>query len=541
MTCLPSRPYARSACRVWLAGLACCALLAACERSEQIPGPTDGTSAGEPLAPVPLVPDADLPNPTTNVVLYLIDTLRADRLGCYGYARPTTPNIDALAREAVLFERANAPAPWTLPSVPSILTSTFLCEHGVVVEGQKISPNLYTLAERLRLAGYHTASMYVNDFAGPVTGLDRGYDVCQKFQEVVDAADVESWLRVRPDKPFFLYVHNIEPHNPFNATERAARKFAKVPEARRERLARMLGYYRRFLRLKHTGEGRARQRDTTRQQEMLLAGMREAKDDFDGLYDAVVYEADERLGRIVGTLKRGNLWDDTLFIVLSDHGEEFVEHGGFLHSQSVYQELAAVPLIVKFPRGEFSGKRISTVVSLIDVLPSVFDYFARTDLAAGARGRSLMPLIRGEDDRHDAPIVVTTVRENKTKYFRPWAETRGERNIALRTIDGEWKGIWNVDLNTFELYNLFQDPREQDNVAESNTELLEAMFTVARPWYEQCLGSRQQGEQTPIEQIDPQVLKNLAQLGYVDAPGGEPDVSDEFERWRKESETERRP
>ncbi|MEP0847426.1 MAG: sulfatase [Phycisphaerae bacterium] len=541
MTFTPTLTRAWTACGAWLAGLAIVSLLTGCDRSSAPPVPAPGMAASVPTAPAPLVPDADLPNPTTNVVLYLIDTLRADRLGCYGYARPTTPNIDALARESVLFEHAHAPAPWTLPSVPSILTSTFLCEHGVVVEGQKISPNLYTLAERLRLAGYHTASMYVNDFAGPVTGLDRGYDVCQKFQEVVDAADVESWLRGRPDKPFLLYVHNIEPHNPFNASEQAARKFAKVPEARRERLSRMLGYYRRFLRLKHTGEGRARHRDTTRQQEALLAGMREAEDDFSDLYDAVVYEADERLGRIIGTLKRWSLWDDTLLIVLSDHGEELADHGAFLHSQSVYQELAAVPLIVKFPRGEFSGKRVSTVISLIDVLPSIFDYFGRMDLAAGARGRSLMPLIRGEDDRRDAPIVVTTVRENRTKYFRPWAETRGERNIALRTIDGEWKGIWNVDLNTFELYNLFQDPREQDNLAESNPELLEAMFTVARPWYEQCLAGRQQGEQTPLEQIDPAVLKNLAQLGYVDAPGGEPDVSEDFERWRKESENGKRP
>lgn len=457
-----------------------------------------------------------LPRPTVNVVIYLIDTLRADRLGVYGYTRPTSPNIDALGRDAVVFERAQAPAPWTLPSVVSILTSTFLCEHGVVSEGAKLSPAIRTLAERLKSVGYHTVSLYVNDFVGPVSGLNRGYDVCRKFPLVVDASDVREAVRARGDRPLLVYVHNIEPHNPFNAEYRTIRMFGQVADFQVERMSRLLSYYRRFQRLNWPENRPRRAGDNSPRQQVLLNTLHGMLREHNVLYDAVVREADERLGRVVEALQREGMWDNTLFILLSDHGEELAEHGAYLHSQSVYQELTWVPLLIRFPGNEHAGKRISPVVSLVDVLPTICDYLGRPDLARGARGRSLLPLIRGEEAGE--PLVLTTVRENVKKYFTPWAETRGDRNLAVFTRDGRWKGIWNLDLNTFELYELPTDPTEQHNLAGRNPQMLGAMYEFARPWYEACLSARQQGEQVPLEQIDEQTLRNLAALGYVDLP-----------------------
>ena len=164
-----------------------------------------------------------------NVVIFLIDTLRANRVGAYGYGKPTTPHMDALAAEGVVFEQCGAPAPWTLPSVVSLLTSTFPCEHRVLVDGQRIDGALEPLAARLHRSGYATASFLANAYAGPISGLDRGYDGCQRVG-FTDGQTIDTWLdNVPAGKPMHVYIHNIEPHNPYNAPERLVGYFGQVP------------------------------------------------------------------------------------------------------------------------------------------------------------------------------------------------------------------------------------------------------------------------------------------------------------------------
>ncbi|MGI9432180.1 MAG: sulfatase-like hydrolase/transferase, partial [Myxococcota bacterium] len=181
--------------------------------------------------------------PPHDVVIFMIDTLRADHVGAYGYARETTPNIDAFAAEGVLFERAYAPAPWTLPSVVSLMTSTFPCEHGVVLDGQQISPALVPLAEHLRMRGFATASFHANSYAGAISGLDRGFDVSEA-RDYTDGERVGGWLdEVGPDRPVFLYVHNIEPHTPYKAPSAEAERFAPVTVLARHDVNRLLGRF----------------------------------------------------------------------------------------------------------------------------------------------------------------------------------------------------------------------------------------------------------------------------------------------------------
>ena len=458
-----------------------------------------------------------------NVVMFLIDTLRADRVGCYGYDKPTSPALDALAAEGVKFTRAQASAPWTCPSIPSIFTSTFLCEHGVTTELKRLSPNIKTLAERFKQLDYHTASYFINTFAGPTTGMDRGFDIAvlqPRGRFFVDGEITDEWAQQRPaDKPFFLYVHNIEPHNPFRAPAELIPLFGNVDPAMQNAIGTLIaGRYRPNLRPDWDVRrgGMLRPLGTTDREPILSAAVAELDKrlaEHSVLYDAVVREADMRLESVIDSLKRNGLWENTLFIALADHGEELSEHGDYLHSQSVYEELSAVPLIMRFPNNEFAGREVEDVVTLVDVLPTIFDYLGRPDLSAGARGESLMPLVRGERKPADE-FVVTTVRENIIKYRKRWGELRGNINVAVYTRDGRWKGIWNQEKGTFELYDRDADPTEQFNRCQDNPELRDAMFAFVRDWYDSCGGEA-------IDQADVSAasLQTLEALGYAGGSG----------------------
>ncbi|MFQ5490931.1 MAG: sulfatase, partial [Phycisphaerae bacterium] len=307
-----------------------------------------------------------------HVVIMLIDTLRADRLGVYGYGLTTSPNIDALAGESVVFEQCSAPAPWTLPSVASLLTSTFVCEHGLTVDKQKLAGGLIPLAERLKPLGYATASFFANFYAGPLSGLDRGYDLAKSVRFAA-GAEISPWLDTVPSRPFHLYLHNIEPHNPYNAGDRFVQPFGQVLADDKELVKQAYLAYRRLTRADYAAKRRVGTTDNTSEQDAAMARLASIKPTIDVLYDAAVRKADFRVGRIIDLLKRRNLWDNTVFILTSDHGEELGDHGGWLHDQSVYEELLRVPLMVHFPGGRFAGRRLAESVSLIDVMPTILD------------------------------------------------------------------------------------------------------------------------------------------------------------------------
>jgi len=463
--------------------------------------------------------------PKVNVVLFLIDTLRADHVGAYGYPQPTTPNIDALARQGVVFENAHAPAPWTLPSLPSIHTSTFPCEHGVVSDGHKISPDLPTLAERFQRLGYYTVSLWVNNWAGPATNMHRGFDVCENPNPrggFVDGRQVVQALQKRPGTPFFLSVHNLEPHNPHRARPEYIRLFGNVASETRRRLGALLrGRYNELLRADFDRKQPLGTTDNTTEQDALLAEVHSLLGEHLILYDAVVREADKRVGSVVAALRELGVWDETLFIVLSDHGEEFNDHGAYLHSQSVYQELAHVPLVLRFPRNEFAGRRIPDVISLIDVLPTIFDYLGRPDLIGPARGQTLLPLVRGQHRPADE-WVVTTVRMNYKKYYRPWARTRGQMNVAARR--GNWKGIWNDELKSVELYDLSADPGEKSNLAAARPDLAQAVRQTLEPWFAACLSTKRDAGRGDVRDLPEEDVRGLQKLGYIGSqPAGDED------------------
>ena len=451
-------------------------------------------------------------------MLFLIDTLRADRLGAYGYDAPTSPHIDALAREAVVFERGYSAAPWTLPSVVSLFTSTFPCEHGVVIEGQKSS--IETLAERVKPLGYSTASFFANVFAGPMSGMDRGFDRCE-YQPATDASVVEQWLDTLPDGPSLLYVHNVEPHDPYKASNASFALFwqrfvaqsgspEQQPTATRKLIEGLWRGYRQLTKIDFVRKRPPGTTDNSAGQERAMEAIARHADLIDVLYDAAVRDADARLGRIVATLKQRGRWDDTLFVLMADHGEELGDHGGWQHDQSVYDELVRVPLMIKFPASSgIAPARVEQAVSLVDLMPTILDYCGQVPESDATSGRSLLPLIDGAEG---AEWVVPAMRINRKKFYKPYKEQRGDLNVVV--CRDQWKGIWNAQPATVELYDLREDPREQRNLAGQRPELTAAIREHATAWLEAC-AARSIGEAPEQEELTPEQLERLRTLGYV--------------------------
>ena len=454
------------------------------------------------------------PRRAVNVVIFLIDTLRADYLHVYGYSQPTSPTMDALAAVSVLFEQANAPAPWTLPTVASLMLSQFVAEHGVVYDQQRISPDADPIAARMRRAGFATASFLRNGYAGRMTGLDKGYDFCRMMSKQTDGPTIRPWLDRLGEQPFFLYIHNTEPHNPYEAVDRYLDQFGKLPPGTRRRFRLLSRDYRALTRADFDGKQTLGNTDNTAEQRKTLARFDSMRAQVEIMYPATVLQSDENLRSVIDELKRRDVWDKTLFILLADHGEEMGEHGMWQHDQSVYEELIRVPLIIHFPHDEFAGRRVSEPVSLVDVLPTVMDYLNQPELSRGARGTSLLPIIHGAAGGATGRLKVTAMRHNQKKYYRLNKERRGDLNIVVR--QGMWKGIWNAEVGTFELYDLADDPAESENLSVKEAERTEQMRAFAQSWLRMHQAYAPTANQAVKGSIDAETLEQLKTLGYVD-------------------------
>lgn len=445
-----------------------------------------------------------------NVVVYLVDTLRADRLGAYGYERARTPSIDQLAQDGVLFENCYSPGPWTVPSAMSLHTSLYPCDHGVLKDGDRIPPSVVPMAQRMKQAGYAAGGFICNPWAGQGVGLDRGYDAYVKQQFFVRPDLVDQWLDQNPRKPSYLYIHTAEPHRPYEPPEEFIKPFGQVPPRMVQMIKSLVTQYVQLTKVDFVAGRPLGTVDNTKEQQQALDTLGEIKDVVNLLYDAEVAYCDSNLGKLVEVLRRRGQWDDTIFVLLSDHGEELSERGGHQHDQSLYQELIHVPMIIKFPQNRFAGKRISDNVSLVDVLPTLLEYINRSDLAHDCAGQSLLSRIEGGEASEELSLAVRSLRINKKKYFKPYKETRGDFNVCV--AEGNLKGIWNVEPDTFELYDLATDPQESNNLAANQPERVKQMRSFVSKWLE----TRPNIEKSAEDQVlDEAVLQELRDLGYV--------------------------
>jgi arylsulfatase A-like enzyme len=414
-----------------------------------------------------------------SVILISIDTLRADHLGCYGHPLPTSPNLDAFAARGTLFEDAYAPAPWTLPSHVSLLTGLYPTRHGVRTTDRRLADAIPSLATLLAQQGFETGAIVNAVIMRRQFGLAQGfstYEMVPSYQSrvgnasrVTDAA--LRWLGDRRGRRVFLFLHYYDVHSDYRSLTRYERMFAPGPsrfDGSNVQLADVRGG-----RLPIDEEGAAH-----------LAR----------LYDAGIRQLDQELGRLFTRLRETGWLDDSTIVVTSDHGEEFLEHGGVLHGHTHYQELLRVPLILLGPTIP-AGVRVRSPVSLVDVVPTLLALL----------GVAPHPGLDGIDLQ--APWNAPGGPPGARRLFAAGGPGRtGDMIRSLR--DGRHKLVLYKHSGRRELYDLVADPREQVNLVGMRPEV------ETRLWQELSRVVGLEGEAPDAPPIPGEVRRRLEQLGY---------------------------
>ena len=425
-----------------------------------------------------IVAGCERPRHPVNIVMIGVDTLCPDHLGCYGYNSNTSPEIDEFAERGVLFENVISPSPWTLSSFASIFTSLYPTQHGASALNSQLRTDHPTLAMMLLKRGYSTAAIINAPFLRPEYKLDRGFEYYDYAPPFADrradgtTAAALKWIDDHIDEHFFLFVHYFDPHLPYAPPQPFDTMFypdyaGDLPSS-----------------FDITLFPRAR---ATNFETMKSLGA-EDWDYIRALYDGEIAFTDRAVGELLRGLDDRNLNENTLVIFLSDHGEEFFEHGGFEHGHTLYNELIKVPLIVSLPGEVPENARISDHVRLVDIAPTVLD-FAGIDPAVHMEGVSLRPLLGG-----DGPMVSSGggslpngIGYSESMLYGP------ERKCLLAY---PWKYIYDMASGGGLLYNLETDPGEFKNLADTNPEAVEPLegllartvFGITETWYIEISG-----------------------------------------------------
>jgi arylsulfatase A-like enzyme len=373
---------------------------------------------GESEARAPLLPvraPARSNDAPLNVVLYVIDTLRADRLSLHGYERPTSPRLDALAADAFVFDLAYAPSSHTLPSVTSLFTARY--PSSVAGRLGDEPPSNTTLAEVFRAAGYRTAAFNANLVLPRALGYDRGFERYVvplrpdgETPRFVGAATLhehaERWIRQQVGQPFFLYVQTMDVHSPYRVPDGYRERFVSGPASIEEALAAL-------------PEAERTPERVDSMQAFADAWNPER-------YDAAVAYADAALGEFLDLFDTLGLRDDTIFVITSDHGEPLLEHGEFRHGVSLYEEVVRIPLIMLLPERMALRGRSGAPVSLQGLGPTLVDLagleqpalFGAPSWRSPSPGRA-QPIVGELPRMVDHLVVAWFVREGPWKLIKP--------------------------------------------------------------------------------------------------------------------------
>jgi choline-sulfatase len=428
-----------------------------------------------------------------NVLLVVVDTLRADAVRTYGCTRETTPAIDALASRGTLYERAISTSGWTWPATASILTGLYPYSHGVRrAEQCYLSDAILTIAEHFQAAGVTTAAFSANSLICRSQNFSQGFETFQEFftygQRGTPVAEAFcDWLARTHRARFFAYVHLMDPHAPYAPPPecldrlRGDRRspeddgiFQKIAEAKTPVAQKALEPWKEWMRI---------------------------------AYDADVLEADRAVGRMVEAIAERGLADRTIVIVTSDHGEEFFEHGGVGHARTLYDELLHVPLVVADPRRK-GGERVSEMVETVQIFPTICEL---ANLPA-PRGLAL-----GFAPRKEAVAYATTDKgETNDPPFR--------NQNAIRTP--EWKLVFWPEFTAealppeltgatlpevVRLFDLVGDPGERTDVAVSHPDRVNALRPRLRQWMQETseIGPRN------VREPSAETIRKLKALGYI--------------------------
>ncbi len=455
-----------------------------------------------------LIPDRP---PRPDIILISIDTLRADRLGCYGCPAGASPNIDAFSREGAQFMHVISQAPSTASSHMSLFTGLLPPVHRVInlmtdletwrKTGLGLASSVPTLAEYLKENGYRTAGFHGGGNVSAILGFDRGFDVYQKtqwetlFDDPAPLNRVNKWLSQESarEKPFFLFIHHYICHEPYLQSPPGFRKrFLTAP---------VPGLQEELERIAPQGMmATSRFKSTRKQWWGLIDGNNEAhRRHVRDLYDSGVSYADFVLGKVLDFLKRRGWYDRSLVIVTSDHGEQFWEHGGTCHRGWLFSETLHVPLLIKFPGGKYHGRKIGTPVGLFDLMPTMLEHLAISPRMK-MQAQSLLPLLQGRSFTA-APLV--SVHE------------------GLRTLRVEMNNISYSDQPSGGqpewLFDHASDPGEKHNLAAAPSPILPRMRALAARIMkdQQRLHAQIKAGVAGSRPIPEELKKQLKALGYL--------------------------
>ncbi|RKY19708.1 MAG: hypothetical protein DRQ55_09985 [Planctomycetota bacterium] len=517
-----------------------------------------GGACGPEAQPAPATPPPRSQGPRT-VVLVSLDTLRPDRLGLYGGAPDVSPVMDELARGAVVFEQALASSPWTLPSHMTMLTGLDPLAHGVLNESVRLSPAVPTLAESLQHAGYTTAAFTDGGFVSAHHGFDQGFDHFDHerdtaagqvngfpriMPEVIDwlggatlAGDGES-SAPRADGDLFLFLHTFDAHTPYDEVAPELLQPFRARPAPPSPDDHLLHWASHLRRQQHVGVS-------------AYPRMASMLND----YDAGIREADLWLGRLVQQLKDIGRWEDTLLIVVSDHGESFFDHDLHVgHGLTLKDAEMRVPLIVRLPGGEGAGQRVPDLVGVVDIMRTVLEV---EGLAAPdtTQGESLLGLVRGReravdwvlaessnmrsfslttaDYKYISPVGVKPLLiaerhlapQSPPTLLGPREETvfsvklNGADDVELRyDMAGDPLGLLDVLPSSHELYDRHADPDERRNLflQDGHGDVVRSMVGQSKRRYEASQKLADEAGYLPEDYApDKAQARVLATLGYV--------------------------
>ncbi len=461
-------------------------------------------------------PEPSMPN----VLLIVVDTLRADHLGAYGYPRQTSPTIDRLAAAGVVFEHAISQAPWTAPSLASLFTGLYPSAHGLdtsptwrrggrSADGnlpfsvQKVLEPVYlTLAEHLRSGGYRTAGFVSNVYANSIFGFAQGFDHFddqhRDYSRTVGrtkrrAGDtnvaVFQWLDSGPAEPFFLLVHYNDPHWPYHPLEPYGQAWGAGESGR------LMAAETTAL-VQHGGEP--------------IQGLSEADlAHIEALYDGEIAYLDAQIGKLLERVESRESARPLFVVLTADHGEEFLDHGSASHGHTLFQEVLHVPLIIHAP-ARLTPRRVSAPVRLIDVAPTLVDLVGLAALP-GTQGESLRALLEGKVTSGPASAL------SEATYGRPLQ--------ALQTA-GNLKLIHETETGANALFDLNTDPGEQHDLAESEPAVTARLQSELEALTRENRRRRARVSSASAESVvlDSETTERLRALGYLqdDAPAPSP-------------------
>lgn len=409
-------------------------------------------------------------DPPPSILFISVDTLRADALGMYGYKKPTSPELDAFAKTAAVFEQTMSSASWTLPSFASLFTSYFSSTHKCWKPVSKLDESFETLAEILVRNGYDTACYVSHPMLTSSNGMQQGFvhfddsysdpeaDLAARIssQEISDRGIrfMQQKARVADGVPWFLWLHYFDPHSYYMPHEGITDDFIEQPGKQR----------------------------------LLLRGT----------YDGEIKYTDIHLGRIFKELEELGLAEETIVVFVSDHGEEFFEHGNVEHGSSLFNELVRVPLVIRVPGEE--ERRIPEVVRTVDVMPTLLDLVGiAVDFEIG--GRSLRRLIQGE--HLSLPPALMEIQQTK-------------ETIMKGIVRGRWKLVHNGSAGgILSLYDLEADPLEKSDVSDQNPAIVAELKRALEKMVEEAVAHGTNYDEASDQDMSPAELDVLQGLGYL--------------------------